>query len=131
MKHTLTIAAAKLASVATRSLGRGSGAALPGLIAEKWNPEVGAHLAAQLPHGVILVTGTNGKTTTTKLLADALEKSGERVLNNRTGSNLRRGVLSALIQNSSLRGKTRATIGLFEVDEASLRRVVPLVNPKL
>jgi UDP-N-acetylmuramyl tripeptide synthase len=131
MKHTLTIAAAKLASAATRSFGRGSGAALPGLIAEKWNPEVGAHLAAQLPHGVILVTGTNGKTTTTKLLADALEKSGERVLNNRTGSNLRRGVLSALIQNSSLRGKTRATIGLFEVDEASLRRVVPLVNPKL
>lgn len=131
MKHTLTIAAAKLASAATRTLGRGSGAALPGLLAEKWDPEVGAHLARQLPHGVIVVTGTNGKTTTTKLLADALERAGERVLTNRTGSNLRRGVLSALIQNASLSGKTQATVGLFEVDEASLRRVVPLVNPKL
>lgn len=115
----------------TQRTGRGSGAALPGLISERLDPQLGRKLAAQLQHGVILVTGTNGKTTTTKLLAAALEAAGERVLTNRTGSNLRRGILSSLIAASSLRGRMSYTIGLFEVDEASLRQVVPLVDPRL
>ena len=64
-------------------------------------------------------------------MAAALEAQGEKVLTNKTGSNLRRGVLSSLIAASKLTGRSKYTIGLFEVDEASLRQVVPLVDPRL
>jgi UDP-N-acetylmuramyl tripeptide synthase len=130
MRTTVTLVLSKSALKLSQKLGRGGGAALPGLIADKLDPHLGRKLAAQLPKGIILVTGTNGKTTTTKLIADMLEASGEVVLSNRTGSNLRRGVLSALIANVNMKGKTKATIGLFEVDEASLRRVAPDLQPR-
>jgi len=130
MSITLTLALTKAAARLTRLAGRGDGTALPGLLAERLDPELARKLAAGLPHGVIIVTGTNGKTTTTKLLTAALEANGETVLTNRTGSNLKRGVVSTLINASNLRGEIAATIGLFEVDEASVRLVAPLLQPK-
>ncbi len=130
MRTALTLAATKATGAATRFLGRGGGTALPGLMAERFDPNLASKLAASLPNGVILVTGTNGKTTTTKLLAAALEAKGERVLTNQAGSNLKRGVVSTLIKASNLRGRTTATMGLFEVDEASLRLVAPLLQPR-
>jgi UDP-N-acetylmuramyl tripeptide synthase len=130
MPTALTLALTKAAGAVTRLSGRGGGTALPGLMAERLDPNLAKKLAASLPNGVILVTGTNGKTTTTKLLAAALKASGERVLTNQAGSNLKRGVVSTLIKASSLRGQTKATIGLFEVDEASLRLVAPLLQPR-
>src|SRR5664280_2650070 len=123
MSITLTLALTKATARLTRLAGRGDGTALPGLLAERLDPELARKLAAGLPHGVIIVTGTNGKTTTTKLLTAALEANGETVLTNRSGSNLKCGVVSTLINASSLRGKIAATIGLFEVDEASVRLV--------
>jgi UDP-N-acetylmuramyl tripeptide synthase len=129
MNALLTLAVAKTAARLSRVLGKGGGQALPGLLAERLDPTLGQRLAASIPGGVILVTGTNGKTTTTKLLAAALEANGERVLTNSTGSNLRRGILSALIGAASMDGKIDASIALFEVDEASLRRVAPDLNP--
>ena len=126
----LTLAITKTAAGLSRALGRGGGGALPGLIADRLDKRLGQKLAAQIPHGVIIVTGTNGKTTTTKMIASALEASGERVLTNRSGSNLRRGVLSSLIAGADHRGKINATIALFEVDEASLRRIAPELQPR-
>jgi UDP-N-acetylmuramyl tripeptide synthase len=131
MNVRTTLLLTKGAAVLSRALGRGGGQALPGLVAEKLDPHLAGALAKGLPHGVILVTGTNGKTTTTKLIADMLRAAGERVLTNSTGSNLKRGVTSALIAGADLTGKQRATIGLFEVDEASLRRVAPDLQPRL
>ena len=129
MPIAVTLSLTKAAARASRLLGRGGGQALPGLVAERLDPKLGAKLAAQLPQGVILVTGTNGKTTTTKLIAAALAASGEVVVSNRTGSNLRRGVVSALIAATNRRGKLKGTIGLFEVDEANLRLVAPELKP--
>jgi UDP-N-acetylmuramyl tripeptide synthase len=126
----LTLAITKTAGTVTRLTKRGGGTALPGLMAERLDPDLARKLAANLPHGIILVTGTNGKTTTTKLLAAALEASGERVLTNQAGSNLKRGVVSTLIKASNWRGQLKATIGLFEVDEASVRRIAPLLQPR-
>nr|WP_255480325.1 Mur ligase family protein [Quadrisphaera sp. RL12-1S] len=83
-----------------------------------------------MPKGVVVVTGTNGKTTTTKLIAEALTAAGEVVLTNRSGSNLRRGIWSSLIKASSLTGRIDATVALFEVDEASLRRVAAELAPQ-
>lgn len=129
MSGWFTLAVTKAAAHLSRLLGKGGGHALPGLIAERLDPGFAGRLAAGLPHGVIMVTGTNGKTTTTKLIAAILEANGERVLTNSTGSNLKRGVTSALISAADLRGHVDATIGLFEVDEASLRRVTGELKP--
>ncbi|MDX6250920.1 MAG: hypothetical protein QOF10_4280 [Kribbellaceae bacterium] len=130
MHETVTLAITKSAAALSRALGRGGGHALPGLIAERIDPKLIRKLASRLPHGIILVTGTNGKTTSTKLIAAALEASGERVLTNSTGSNLVRGVTSALIGAADIRGSIDATIGLFEVDEANLRLVAPDLQPQ-
>lgn len=130
MKTPVTLAITKAAARTSKMLGRGGGQALPGLLAERLDPELVGKLARRLPHGVILVTGTNGKTTTTKLIAAMLEAQGERVLTNRTGSNLKRGIASALIHAADLHGRLKETVGLFEVDEANLRLVAPLLKPR-
>jgi UDP-N-acetylmuramyl tripeptide synthase len=130
MPVILTLLLTKAAAKISRWLGRGGGHALPGVIAERLDPHLARKIAAGLPNGVILVTGTNGKTTTTKLISAMLEANGERVLTNSTGSNLKRGVTSALIGAANLSGKIDATIGLFEVDEASLRQVAPELQPR-
>jgi UDP-N-acetylmuramyl tripeptide synthase len=83
-------------------------------------------LARQLSRGVVLVTGTNGKTATTKLLDGMLTTAGHSLVSNRGGSNLKQGLLSALISAASLSGVLRGnpTIGLFEVDEATVPLIV-------
>lgn len=80
------------------------GGALPGLIVEKINPFFLSAMLKQLPEGVIVVTGTNGKTTSTKMLATILEGCGKKVLSNPTGSNLIRGVVATIIAHTSWRG---------------------------
>src|SRR5438128_937579 len=128
MRDMAAIAIARTAAVTSRRLG-GGGQALPGAIAGKLAPDLPRRLAAELPRGSILVTGTNGKTTTTKLIVAALRRGGETVLTNATGANLRGGIVSALIGAADLHGRTDATIGVFEVDEASLRLVARELQP--
>ncbi|GAA1600990.1 MurT ligase domain-containing protein [Kribbella hippodromi] len=129
MRETAAIAVARGTATLSRRLGRG-GQVLPGAIVGKIAPELPRKLAAELPHGCILVTGTNGKTTTTKLIVAALRRSGETVVTNASGANLPGGVVSALVSAADLRGRTGATIGVFEVDEASLRMVGAVLQPR-
>ena len=130
MSVRVTLAITKLAAILSRRVGHGSGYALPGLVAERLDPELSGKLSAAFSGGVILVTGTNGKTTTTRLIAEMLEAGGMRVVTNSTGSNLKRGITSALIEAADHKGRIRATVGLFEVDEASLRLIAPQLNPR-
>src|SRR5262245_51654524 len=128
--------AARAAATASRALGRGGGTALPGLIAERLAPDVLGHLSAQLPGGTAAVTGTNGKTTTSHMLAAILSRAGRRPLRNASGSNLSRGIAGALVARADWTGRLAAaggaggpTTGLFETDEAAFARVVPAVRP--
>lgn len=97
---------------------RGGGSALPGLFIEKIDPRFMARTLAQLPRGVILVSGTNGKTTTTKMVVELLEAHGLKVFTNRTGSNFTRGVAAALVGDVDWRGRLDADIAVIELDEA-------------
>lgn len=99
-------------------LGRNA-ATMPGKFALKVDPELLAHLAPRLSEGSVLVVGTNGKTSVTNLLADALEASGRSVVCNRTGANLSWGVASSLLQTKG------ADWGVFETDELWIARVLP------
>jgi UDP-N-acetylmuramyl tripeptide synthase len=117
------------AVLGARRLTRGGGSALPGLVAERIDPNMAGKLASQLPDGVIVITGTNGKTTTTKMITAILEAQGKFVLTNRSGSNLSRGVVSALLERSAWRGRLNEDVGVFEVDEASMPAVCEQLHP--
>lgn len=126
-----TAALAKLASKTSTLLGRGDGSALPGLIAETLDPHVARRLGSSFAQGTILVTGTNGKTTTTKMLAQILTDAGYDVVTNRAGSNLYRGVVSEMLRRADAFGRVQGDIGLFEVDEASLPRLARDLQPRV
>ena len=119
------------AVLGVRRLAKGGGSALPGLIAERIDPSVVGRLAAQLPEGVIVVTGTNGKTTTTRMIVGILEAQGKSVLTNRSGSNLSRGIASALLERTQWRGRLEEDIAVLEVDEASMPAVCEQVRPSI
>lgn len=113
----------------SRRLGGGHGSALPGLVVEKLSPHFLGRLLAELPEGVVLVSGTNGKTTTTKIIADLLRADGYRVFTNPSGSNFARGVISAALPVMR-RGRLGADIAVLELDEAHATHFVAQVKPR-
>lgn len=121
-----TIWVAKLAGLAIRAIGR-QGTHVPGLIARKLHP--GIIGALRHPPRVIAVTGTNGKTTVSNLLAEALEARGLRVTSNRSGSNIAAGVAAVLISAVSWTGKPRSDIAVIEMDERSAKLILPGLQP--
>jgi lipid II isoglutaminyl synthase (glutamine-hydrolysing) len=127
----ITLAAGKAIGASSRVLKFGGGSTLPGRVARRLNRGFVPALVRELPLGCALVTGTNGKTTTTTLLASVLDRAGMTPVHNRTGANLMAGIASALIRESDLSGRLPARIGLFEVDEAALPAAVAETSPRL
>ncbi len=125
------VVAGRLTAALSRRLGRGGGTTLPGRVTSLLDPTSSAKLARQLRHGSIVVTGTNGKTTTTRLIADLLRASGRCVVHNRSGANLASGVASALVRATRPDGRVAGDTGLFEVDEASVPAVVEALRPRV
>ena len=113
----LSILLGKSVQKVTRLRGNG-GSALPGLVIERTNPKFVRNILSKLPYGVVVVSGTNGKTTTTKIVAELLEAEGLKVFTNKTGSNFVRGVISAILRNIKLSGKFDYDIAVLELDEA-------------
>lgn len=114
---------------AASRLAYGGGSAFPGKIVEQIDPQFLARTLQQLPLGVVLVSGTNGKTTTTRMVASMLESLGLKVFTNPTGSNFTRGVVSSLLAEVSLGGKLDADIAVLELDEAYAVHFVKQVQP--
>jgi UDP-N-acetylmuramyl tripeptide synthase len=111
-----------------KALGR-KGSALPGLIVEKLYPSYLNKMLGQLPQGVILVVGTNGKTTTTKVISELLHAQDLRVLSNPTGSNFVRGIVATILRHATFGGKLPYDIAVLEQDEAWAVHFVEQVQP--
>lgn len=109
---------------------RGGGSAFPGLFVEKISPDFVKTTLAQLPQGVVIISGTNGKTTTTKMVVELLEAHGLRVFTNRTGSNFSRGVAAALLADVDIKGVLDADIAVLELDEAHAVKFAQAVHPR-
>lgn len=109
---------------------RGGGTALPGLVVERIDPNFVSQSLNTIPMGVLLVSGTNGKTTTTKIIVELLERNGLKVFTNKTGSNFSRGVAAALLEEMSLTGKIKADIAVLELDEAHAVGFAKLIRPR-
>ena len=136
MAATRTLAsvwAAKGTAFASRALGRGGGTAAGGLVGTWLQPRLIAELASHLGHGSIVITGTNGKTTTSLLVSDTARAAGLEPLANASGSNLVRGIASTLALAAGTDGRLRDApnrLGVFEVDEATVPLVLGDLNPR-
>ncbi len=120
--------AGKAARAAARL--RGGGSALPGLVAERIDPAFLSHTMATVAEGIVVVSGTNGKTTTTKMLVAILRAHGKRVFSNPTGSNFTRGVISSMLGDPALRGdRLEADLAVVELDEAHALVFAAAVRP--
>jgi len=134
MRRAAAVAAARVAAGLSRRFRLGGGTALPGLVAERIDPEIVRDLAGCLGQGNVLVTGTNGKTTTARLLRNIVHASGAATVANRAGSNMMRGIASALVESADWRGGIHSgsrKFGIFEVDETTLPEAAWAVRPRV
>jgi UDP-N-acetylmuramyl tripeptide synthase len=129
MSVSLSVIPGKIIRGLTRFFHSG-GSALPGLVIEKIDPGFLARTLNSLPYGVALISGTNGKTTTTKIVVELLESQGLKVFTNRSGSNFTRGVISELIRDCNLLGQIDADIAVVELDEAYAVHFARAVPPR-
>jgi lipid II isoglutaminyl synthase (glutamine-hydrolysing) len=130
LRLSLAVSAARTITSLVRLLKLGAASVLPGEIARRIQPKILSLLSRQVKHGVILIAGTNGKTTTSLLLRTMLEGQGRRVVHNATGANLVNGLITALLDNTNLVGKLSADYAILEVDENILPKVLPQIQPK-
>jgi len=114
----------------TRTLNIGGGSAAPGYYALKIDPDLVVHLASQIPC-TIIITGTNGKATTARMLAQFAKESGLKVIRNHTGSNLERGIASALLSHFPLLTSHLPDLAIWELDEAAFNKVIPKLKPDM
>lgn len=123
IRSVAATAAGRLVHAVLHNLLHRAGTQLPGRVALAIDPQVVAHLRHKAKAGSVVVCGTNGKTTTTNVIASALEAAGQRVLCNRDGANMLPGVASALLP-----GRT-ADWAVIEADELSCIHILPQLQP--
>ena len=124
------IVAGKTAGTLARRLGRGNGTSLPGLIARRIEPAVLKTLVSQAAMPAVVITGSNGKTTTGRLVTALLKAEGIDARSNSAGANLVQGVTSLAVNNANLHGRLQAGMLVAEVDEGALAQVVPELAPR-
>jgi lipid II isoglutaminyl synthase (glutamine-hydrolysing) len=126
----IAVFVAKTITATIRIFKLGAASVLPGTIAKRLHPQILTMLSQQIKYGVIVVAGTNGKTTTSLLLRDILTKDGWKVVHNEAGANLVNGLITTLLEKTSLTGKLKADYGILEVDENVIPIVLPQLKPK-
>jgi UDP-N-acetylmuramyl tripeptide synthase len=130
MRRTAAVWAGKATGALSRISRLGGGTTLPGDIARAIDPDVLRKLSRDLKHGAIVITGTNGKTTTSRLISWLLEGAGYSVVSNRAGANLIFGATAAALERAGANGRLSVDWGVFEIDEASLERAVDEIQPR-
>jgi lipid II isoglutaminyl synthase (glutamine-hydrolysing) len=129
MNNALLIALGKTISKISKLLNRGNGSTWPGHIALKGNSNFIHDILSNSKTKVIIVAGTNGKTTTAGLIRAGLEKNGKTVLHNESGANLLNGIASTILLNTNANGELVKDYAIFEVDENTIPLVLKQITP--
>ena len=131
VRFALALAAGKGVGAASRILNVGGGTSFPGAIARRIDPLVLRKVAMANQARKAVITGSNGKTTTCRMLAALARAAGTSVAQNRSGSNLLQGVTSVAVREADLRGRMDARLLLLEVDEGTMRQAAPEIAPDM
>jgi lipid II isoglutaminyl synthase (glutamine-hydrolysing) len=130
-RRAFAVSMGKAVRGGSRRLGKGDGSAVPGAVALAIDPGALAALVAEIPRGAVLVTGSNGKGTTCRMLAEVMHAAGLRPILNREGSNQLSGLATTLVASSGRSGHLPSddqAIGLFEVDEGSFPGIIKQIE---
>src|ERR1043165_6469647 len=128
---TAALLAGRAAATLSRRLGRGGGTVIAGHLVPRLAPTALRDVTRSLPVGSIVVSGTNGKTTTTRLISHILRGAGMQPIHNRAGANLLSGLFTAVAQGTDWQARPQGDIGLFEVDEATVPRALEHIEPRV
>jgi UDP-N-acetylmuramyl tripeptide synthase len=109
----------------------GGGSAIPGLIVNRLAPGFLARTLNGFPEGLVIVTGSSGKSTTTKMLVAALRANGKTVFTNPSTANISQGLTSALLERSGLTGRIHGDIAVLEMDEGHGALIAGSLNPRI
>ena len=126
----LKLRVARVVGGAVRASGRGGGTSLPGKVLLRLQPDAIRRLSERLTGGSVVISATNGKTTTAAITATILERAGRALVHNRAGANMAGGIASTLLAAASPRRGIAGDTGLFEVDEFWLGAVTEQVQPR-
>lgn len=131
MKFFIALYFAKLIKTISRFFKKGSGFVWPGHVALWMYPDILNDRRLHFSKGIILISGTNGKTTTSKLITHLLRSLDYNVVTNDTGANLLNGIVSTCLLNTNLLGRFSYDYGVFEVDEFSLPIILSYFDPSV
>jgi UDP-N-acetylmuramyl tripeptide synthase len=130
MASTLAPKLALARAVGSLSRMRGGGTSVPGKVLMRLAPDAIEVLGARLAEGSVLISATNGKTTTAAMAARIFEHAGVRLVHNRAGANMAGGVATTLLTAAGRDGSIDGELGLFEVDELWLDTVAAQLHPR-
>ena len=131
MIYLPAIVVSRIARVAIRRFRPGGGSALPGLILSKIAPKLLAKTLRSFPQGVVVVTGSAGKSTTTKMVVAIARAHGLEVFTNPSTANIRQGFFSSIIEKSDLFGRIPGDIAILEMDEGHADSITEEVAPRI
>jgi UDP-N-acetylmuramyl tripeptide synthase len=124
------LAVARAVGAVSRVRG-GGGTSLPGKLLMRMEPSAIGALAARLPRGSVVISATNGKTTTASMAASILRRAGVSLVHNQAGANMAGGIASTLLDAAGRHGTIAGELGLFEVDELWLDRLAAQLHPRV
>ena len=128
-RKIIAIAVGKIMILLSRMIGR-QGSNLPGLLALKIYPPLLRELSDNTTKATYAVTGTNGKTTTTNMIASIIRESGHTLVHNQAGANMLTGILTAFIDYTNLTGSRPHDYALLETDEANIPSLLTIITPR-
>jgi UDP-N-acetylmuramoylalanine-D-glutamate ligase len=118
LRYAPAIVVGRLVRFAARVRKPGGGSAVPGLVVNTIAPGYLAKALASFPGGLLVVSGSNGKSTTTKMLVAILRAHGASVFTNPSTANIAQGLTSALLEEADIRGRVHRDLAVLEMDEA-------------
>ena len=131
MRIFLAVTLGKSLRFLLRLIRRGGGSALPGLVASYIAPRLLSQAISAIPGGVVLVSGSAGKSSTTNTLVKLLEAHGKRVFTNPSTANIKQGLFSAVLKDGDLRGRIDYDLAVLEVDEGHGSALLGDLAPRL
>jgi UDP-N-acetylmuramyl tripeptide synthase len=131
LTHTPALLAGRCTRLLLHHLLRRSGSALPGLVVDTVAPKLVGHALGGFPEGLVVVSGSSGKSTTTMMLVAILRAHGLTVFTNESTANLRRGITSAVVEAATLLGRIDADIAVVEIDEGAAADMAAELEPRV